>query len=223
MALNNVRVGVDAEKPAPDPSVEGLIYVSTDTLDVTALTASDEITLSGGGVGTGYAVLDQNSITFTPTTPIDVATSNTQVDLLGGQGLNLSLTNPSSTNSMRFVVQAYLPNIITSARDASQNYLTAQYRLFRFSYLEQVGITDTTDSVLIPNAESVASPTSPTTVSGMNPMLTGVLAPGASTSFNVMDRVTFTFDTGTIDHIQIGTYEVSNQNRARLMVHGVIV
>lgn len=49
MGLSNVRVGVAAERPAADPSNRGLIYVSSDTDEVTA---SD----GAGWVATGPAV-----------------------------------------------------------------------------------------------------------------------------------------------------------------------
>lgn len=137
--------------------------------------------------------------------------------------LEVTVTNPSATQQMRVLAQAFLPNLNLSTRDAGG---APTHEPFSFTRIAQLvptpGTTDVTEADADPSGVTVA-PDGVYIAPGLRPAVPVTLAAGASVTFAVTDIFIPTFDDVTIDHLRVGTQEQGYPNRARLVAHGHLI
>lgn len=183
----------------------------------------------GGGGGVVSAVSNYATVVYPLTTPVNVGTDGATAAGLAAP-LSVAITNPSATQQMRIMASAMLPNLNLSARDAANTVIPGEFHYTRIGQIIHVETGNDATEAQAEIARNDGAPfgfgagISPFIAVSLRFLLEATIAPGATATFELTDfGTTLNFDDVAIDHIRVGTQEQSNQARARIFAHGVLV
>lgn len=226
MPTDNVDQGLAANRPDPSPGNRDKFWYSVDTLEL-SVSDGDQWRVAGSGASSGSViVVEHGAVDVLPSGTVAAANGSNTNLFESGSPLDVAITNPSDSNSMRVSALGVSQGIQLGAFDAGDIGVDVPFAYSRTTRLLHVesGFVDTNDlnqghgySLFGESPPELFRITSPTV------LFTVDLTPLETATFRMTDTVRVDFNPALIDHVNIVAPFGAAQAQARLVVQGVVI